>query len=140
MHGCCVDKKYGKGCTEETCMQLPEGKTCGDCVHIHRCKAMFGHVETDTSCDWFPRRFTAAAMADKAGLERVLEVVQNYAPHHGELRANDRAWYAMDAICSALGIETRYDDAEPELTEVVAPAKKPRKKASKKKETPCSNG
>lgn len=28
-------------------MNLPEGKTCGDCVHTHRCKAMFGHVETD---------------------------------------------------------------------------------------------
>ncbi|MCK9567431.1 hypothetical protein M0R72_00610 [Candidatus Pacearchaeota archaeon] len=40
MLGCCVDKKYGKGCTEETCMQLPKGKTCGDCGHIARCKAM----------------------------------------------------------------------------------------------------
>jgi len=54
--GCCVDKK----CTPETCMNLPEGKTCGDCVHIHRCKAMFGHVEADTYCDWYPRRFREA--------------------------------------------------------------------------------
>ena len=25
-HGCCEDK----ACTAETCMQLPEGKTCGE--------------------------------------------------------------------------------------------------------------
>lgn len=41
-------------------MRLPAGKTCGDCVHIYRCKAMFGHVETDTSCDWSPSRFRQA--------------------------------------------------------------------------------
>ena len=56
-HGCCVDK----ACTSATCMALPEGKSCGDCVHIYRCKAIFGHVETDTSCDWFPRRFRERA-------------------------------------------------------------------------------
>lgn len=38
-------------------MRLPAGKTCGDCFHIRRCKAMFGHVETDTYCDWSPSRF-----------------------------------------------------------------------------------
>ncbi len=52
-HGCCTDKK----CTTETCMQLPEGKTCGNCRHELRCVAMFGHTSTDTYCDWFPRRF-----------------------------------------------------------------------------------
>jgi hypothetical protein len=36
---------------------LPSGKTCGDCAHIRRCKAMFGHVETDTYCDWAPSRY-----------------------------------------------------------------------------------
>lgn len=35
-------------------MNLPKGKTCGDCQHIYRCKAIFGHVETDTYCDWSP--------------------------------------------------------------------------------------
>lgn len=40
-------------------MKLPPGTTCGDCVHIYRCKAIFGHVETDTSCDWSPSRFVA---------------------------------------------------------------------------------
>jgi hypothetical protein len=42
-------------------MRLPIGVTCGDCVHIYRCKAMFGHVETDTYCDWSPSLFHAQA-------------------------------------------------------------------------------
>jgi len=40
-------------------MRLPIGVTCGDCVHIYRCKAMFGHVESDRYCDWSPSRFRA---------------------------------------------------------------------------------
>lgn len=40
-------------------MILPKGVTCGDCVHIRRCKGMFGHTETDTYCDWSPSRFRA---------------------------------------------------------------------------------
>jgi len=55
--GCCVDRKYGTGCTDETCMNLPNGATCGDCVHVRRCVAIFGRKPTDTSCDFFPRRF-----------------------------------------------------------------------------------
>lgn len=42
-------------------MRLPAGKACGDCVHIRRCKAIFGHVESDTYCDWSPSRFHPAA-------------------------------------------------------------------------------
>ena len=42
-------------------MRLPKGITCGDCVHIRRCKGIFGHVETDTYCDWSPSRFIAKA-------------------------------------------------------------------------------
>ena len=38
-------------------MRLPAGDTCGNCRHILRCKAMFGHTETDTYCDWSPSRF-----------------------------------------------------------------------------------
>jgi len=53
MYGCCVDKS----CTDETCMQLSDGKTCGDCRHVRRCVLMFGHQPSDTYCDWFPRRF-----------------------------------------------------------------------------------
>lgn len=38
-------------------MRLPVGFTCGDCQSIRRCKAMFGHVESDTYCDWSPSQF-----------------------------------------------------------------------------------
>lgn len=52
-HGCCTDKK----CTPDTCMELPEGKTCFDCSNYKRCHMLCGHQATDTYCDWFPRRF-----------------------------------------------------------------------------------
>ena len=42
-------------------MRLPVGVTCGDCVHMYRCKMIYGHVETDTVCDWSPSRFHAVA-------------------------------------------------------------------------------
>ena len=51
--GCCMDK----ACNENTCMNLPENKTCGDCVNIKICKAVYGHTENDTYCDFFPRKF-----------------------------------------------------------------------------------
>jgi hypothetical protein len=41
-------------------LHLPTGKTCGDCVHITRCQAIFGHVPADKYCDWFPIRFREA--------------------------------------------------------------------------------
>ncbi len=63
MHGCCVDKKYGKGCTPATCMGLPAGKTCGDCGYFGHCRAMYGHKAADTYCDFFPRRFRQAGGA-----------------------------------------------------------------------------
>ncbi|HIF5919604.1 TPA: hypothetical protein ACX3MJ_005049 [Raoultella ornithinolytica] len=37
-------------------MLLPAVKSCGDCAHIRRCKAIFGHTETDTYCDCSPSR------------------------------------------------------------------------------------
>ena len=49
-------------------MALPEGKTCGGCIHIRRCKAMFGHVETDTYCDWYPRRFREILLGEPKGV------------------------------------------------------------------------
>ena len=68
MHGCCADKPYGKGCTKGTCMQLPAGKTCGDCAHCGRCCALFGHKPSDDYCDWFPRCFLdARGLVTKAG-------------------------------------------------------------------------
>lgn len=41
-------------------MDLPEGKTCGDCAHCQRRTTMFGHIATDECCDWSPSRFRAA--------------------------------------------------------------------------------
>ncbi len=38
-------------------MNLPQGKTCGDCVHIPRCNAIYGHMASDEQCDWYPSRF-----------------------------------------------------------------------------------
>lgn len=38
-------------------LNLPAGKTCGDCVHIPRCEAIFGHIPADETCDWFPIRY-----------------------------------------------------------------------------------
>ena len=52
-HGCCIDNV----CTPDTCMELPEGETCGDCYHITVCYTFCGHEMKDTYCDWFPRRF-----------------------------------------------------------------------------------
>lgn len=38
-------------------MNLPEGKTCSDCVHCRRCCAIFGHIPEDEVCDFSPSRF-----------------------------------------------------------------------------------
>lgn len=59
MSGCCVDK----ACTPETCMTLAEGETCGSCVHLNRCAAIFGCKPTGKTCDWFPRRYHRALQA-----------------------------------------------------------------------------
>ena len=47
---------------DEDQMNLPEGMTCGDCVHCRRCTSMFGHIPTDESCDWSPSRFREAKL------------------------------------------------------------------------------
>ena len=61
--GCCVDK----ACVPGTCMCLPDGMTCHDCVHVDRCVAMFGVQPSNAYCDFFPRRFSRAAPADGKG-------------------------------------------------------------------------
>jgi len=48
-------------------MRLQPGVTCGDCFHIARCKAIFGHVESDTYCDWSPSRFRPSNAEGKTG-------------------------------------------------------------------------
>jgi len=49
-------KPYGRSKTDLD-MNLPEGKTCGDCFHFNRCNAIFGHIAGDEICDWAPGRF-----------------------------------------------------------------------------------
>jgi hypothetical protein len=61
-HGCCADK----ACDDKTCMELPAGKTCGDCAHVRHCMAFYAHTLTDTYCDFFPRRFKERAALAKA--------------------------------------------------------------------------
>lgn len=53
-------KPYPRTADNADKMNLPEGKTCGDCVHAKRCIAMFGHIAEDESCDWAPSRFREA--------------------------------------------------------------------------------
>jgi hypothetical protein len=47
----------------DAAMRLPAGKTCGDCAHVRRCCAMFGHTPADTSCDFYPSRFRTPLVA-----------------------------------------------------------------------------
>jgi hypothetical protein len=56
--GCCADRKYGKGCTPETCMNLPKGVKCSFCVHWSRCNGIGYSTGPDSRvCFFFPRRF-----------------------------------------------------------------------------------
>lgn len=51
-----------RSASDEDQMNLPDGMTCGDCVHCRRCTSMFGHIPTDESCDWSPSRFREAKL------------------------------------------------------------------------------
>ena len=67
-HGCCADK----ACSEKTCMELPVGKTCGDCKHFRHCMAFYQHEASDTYCDFFPRRFVESfANAETTGAQQL---------------------------------------------------------------------
>lgn len=55
----CKEVLLNYDATDPDKMRLPKGITCGDCFHIRRCKAIYGHTETDTYCDWSPSRFIA---------------------------------------------------------------------------------
>lgn len=50
---CCALKE----CSESTCMVLPSGKTCGDCVRVDYCTAIWGQKKTSAECGYFPCRF-----------------------------------------------------------------------------------
>jgi hypothetical protein len=71
MNGCCVDKKSGspRGCTPETCMDLPDGKTCADCRHVKHCVAMYDVKPENTWCDFHPRRFRLPMAPKSSGAE-----------------------------------------------------------------------
>lgn len=60
-------KPYPRTLVDNEQMNLPEGKTCGDCVHCKRCTMMFGHIPADEVCDWSPSRFREAVPAAKVG-------------------------------------------------------------------------
>lgn len=50
----------GSGKTKFSTMDLPAGKTCGDCRHIRTCRGLgFTAGPHMTSCDFFPVRFSA---------------------------------------------------------------------------------
>jgi hypothetical protein len=38
-------------------MNLPEGKTCGDCRFFSHCAVMVGAEAANERCDWYPVRF-----------------------------------------------------------------------------------
>lgn len=50
--GACPD-----GLSQYATMSLPEGITCGDCVHVPRCCCIFGQLPEDEICQFFPIRF-----------------------------------------------------------------------------------
>jgi len=54
--GCCCDKS----CTPDTCMVLPDGKTCGMCAYSTRCLVCGFTRPERRVCDWFPRRYRDA--------------------------------------------------------------------------------
>ena len=42
----------------DVAMRLPEGKKCGDCIHVDRCVRVLGCTKPErTSCDFFPNKF-----------------------------------------------------------------------------------
>jgi len=49
---------------DDNTMCLPLGKTCGDCLHLRRCKMLFGCKPTNVVCDWAPSRFIEVTPAD----------------------------------------------------------------------------
>ena len=46
-------------------MNLPTGKTCGDCAHIERCAFLHGAEEADEKCDFSPNCFLPAGPSSR---------------------------------------------------------------------------
>ena len=51
------DCPYGGG--KYATKELPDGKTCADCLRLKTCTGTFGEISENTSCYWFPIRFVA---------------------------------------------------------------------------------
>ncbi len=63
--------------THYSTMALPEGRTCKDCYNFRRfCGPIIGYKGTETSCDFFPVRFTSIE-----GLRKLLDEAE--APKEG---------------------------------------------------------
>ncbi|SSW66651.1 hypothetical protein AVE30378_02190 [Achromobacter veterisilvae] len=58
---------YKRQARDEYDMNLPEGKTCGDCVHFRRCNGIYGLIAADEVCDWTPSRFRLSAAISSEG-------------------------------------------------------------------------
>lgn len=54
----CKDCPNRKSCRHQ-CMDLPVGKTCGDCVYYNHCTVFYGVKANNTKCDFEPIRFKA---------------------------------------------------------------------------------
>lgn len=52
----CRDCEYLKCCRHQ-CMNLPDGKTCGDCKHLAWCTQVYSVKAESTMCDFEPIRF-----------------------------------------------------------------------------------
>ena len=55
------------GKTTFATMALPEGRACGDCVFFRFCADYLSRYGHETSCDWYPSRFSHAALAKARG-------------------------------------------------------------------------
>lgn len=66
-------------------MNLPEGKTCGDCGQFPRCKALLGRIEADEYCDWSPSRFVEIFIRR---FQRLNDLLSTKAPGY-RVRVND---------------------------------------------------
>jgi hypothetical protein len=104
--GCCADK----ACDDSTCMRLPPSVTCGDCVHISRCAALFGASLADTQCDFFPRRFlmdsnqevghrSLASLQTRDAESSFAEATHNYPPESDNVE---------DAYANLCAVKARY--------------------------------
>lgn len=54
----CENCKHIHSCKRQ-CMDLPKGKTCGDCALFKRCKMVLGQYvqKENTKCDFEPIKF-----------------------------------------------------------------------------------